>query len=99
MYFKLSYDKKCQNCDNLGLKIKILPLFCLYRKKIVICQICINLIFTYCLFVEKELVMIKGKVHPKNMLISDVRSDKTTKNTVDFFFNIICGSQDICIQS
>ena len=27
----------------------------------------------------------KGKVHPKNMLVSDVRSDKTGKNAVDHF--------------
>ena len=28
---------------------------------------------------------IKGKVHPKNMLVSDVRSDKIGKNAVDRF--------------
>ena len=28
---------------------------------------------------------LKAKVHPKNMLISDVRSDKIGKNTVDRF--------------
>ena len=42
---------------------------------------------------------LKGKVHPKNMLIADVRSDKIGKNPVDRFLNITCGSQDICIQS
>ena len=30
--FKISYDKKCENCDNLGLKIKVLPIFRLYQK-------------------------------------------------------------------
>ena len=39
---------------------------------------------------------LKGKVHPKNMLISDVRSEKIGKNAVDRFFDITCGSQDIC---
>ena len=29
--------------------------------------------------------LIKGKVHPKNMLVSDVRSDKIGKNAVDRF--------------
>ena len=28
---------------------------------------------------------LKGKVHPKNMLVSDVRSDKIGKNAVDRF--------------
>ena len=28
---------------------------------------------------------IKGKVHPKNMLFSDVRSDKIGKNAIDRF--------------
>ena len=30
--FKISYDQKCENCDNLGLKIKVLPIFRLYQK-------------------------------------------------------------------
>ena len=43
---------------------------------------------------------LKGKVHPQNMLISDARSDKTERNTVNrFFFNITGGSQDIRIQN
>ena len=44
---------------------------------------------------------VKGKVHPKNMLVSDVRSDKIGKNAVDRFSlsHITSGSQDICIQS
>ena len=29
--------------------------------------------------------IFKGKVHPKNMLFSDVRSDKIRKNAVDRF--------------
>ena len=28
---------------------------------------------------------LKGKVHPKNMLVSDVRSDKIGKNAIDRF--------------
>ena len=28
---------------------------------------------------------LKGKVHPKNMLVSDVRSDKIGKNAIDCF--------------
>ena len=42
---------------------------------------------------------LKGKVHPKNMLVSDVRSEKIGKNAVDCFSNITSGSQDICLQS
>ena len=42
---------------------------------------------------------LKGKVRQENMLISDVRSDKVGKNSIDRFFNTTCGSQDICIQS
>ena len=46
---------------------------------------------------------IKGKVHPKNMLISDVRSDKIGMNAVDRFpISLLVlkpGSQDIYIQS
>ena len=30
-------------------------------------------------------VNVKGKVHPKNLLVSDVRSDKIGKNTVERF--------------
>ena len=30
--FKISYDQKCENCDNLSLEIKILPIFRLYQK-------------------------------------------------------------------
>ena len=34
--FKMSYDKKCENCDNLGhcKAIKVLPIFRLYEKSI-----------------------------------------------------------------
>ena len=31
--FKISYDQKCENCDNLGLYIKVLPIFRLCQKK------------------------------------------------------------------
>ena len=58
--FKISYDKKYENCDNLGLQIKVLPIFCLYQKILQrFVSFCISLIFTYCLFVEKKLVTIK----------------------------------------
>ena len=30
--FKISYDQKRENCDNLGLEIKVLPIFHLYQK-------------------------------------------------------------------
>ena len=30
--YLFSYDKKCENCDNLGLHIKVLPIFRLYQK-------------------------------------------------------------------
>ena len=32
IYFKISYDKKCENCGNLGLYIKVLPIFRLCLK-------------------------------------------------------------------
>ena len=41
MCFKISYDKKCKNCDNLGLQIKLLSKFRLYQKNIP--QICLIL--------------------------------------------------------
>ena len=51
--FKISYDQKCKNC-NLGLKIKVLPIFRLYQKILHrFVSFCISLIFTCCLFVEK----------------------------------------------
>ena len=28
----MSYDKKCENSHNLGLQIKVLPIFRLYKK-------------------------------------------------------------------
>ena len=37
--FKIGYDKKCENCDNLGLYIKVLPIFRLYQKNT--SQICL----------------------------------------------------------
>ena len=30
--FKISYDQKCENCDDLGLYINVLAIFCLYQK-------------------------------------------------------------------
>ena len=39
--FKISYDKKCESCDNLGLLIKVLPIFRLYQKNTP--QICLIL--------------------------------------------------------
>ena len=38
--------------------------------------------FKFYLFFYQELT-VKGKVHPKNMLVSGVRSDKIGKNAVD----------------
>ena len=32
--FEISCDKKCNNCDHLGLEIKVLPIFRLYQKNI-----------------------------------------------------------------
>ena len=29
--FKIGYDEKCENCDNLGLQIKVLPIFRRYQ--------------------------------------------------------------------
>ena len=34
---------------------------------------------------EMKHLDFKGKIHPKNMLVSDVRSDKIGKNAVDRF--------------
>ena len=39
--FKVSYDQKHENFDNLGLSIKVLPIFPLYQKHIP--QICLIL--------------------------------------------------------
>ena len=56
---EISYDKKYENCDNLGLEIKILPIFRLYQKILQrFVSFCISLISMYCLFVENELVTI-----------------------------------------
>ena len=41
IYFKISYDQKGENCDNLGLYIKVLPIFRLYQKNTP--QICLIL--------------------------------------------------------
>ena len=59
--FKSSYDKKCENCDNLGLKIKILPTFRLYQKILQwFVSFCINLIFRYRLFAGKDWWRLKS---------------------------------------
>ena len=42
----------------------------------------IRLSWGYCFRLSE---VFEGKVHPENMLISDVRSNKTEKNTVDSF--------------
>ena len=50
---------------------------------------------------SSDLLNLKGKVHPKSLLISNVKSDEIEKNVVDRFsisLNIT-GSQDTCIQS
>ena len=53
--FQISYDKKCENCDNLGLKIKVSPIFRLYQKILQrFVSFCISFSFTYCLFVENN---------------------------------------------
>ena len=54
--FKISYVQKCENCD----KSKFYQYF-VFTKKILhrFASLCISLIFTYCLFVEKRLVTIK----------------------------------------
>ena len=37
--FKISNDQKCENCEHLGLEIKVLPIFRLYQKTTsTICQ-------------------------------------------------------------
>ena len=53
--------KKCENYENLGLKIKNASNISSLLKKILLrfASFCISLIFTYCLFVEKELWTIK----------------------------------------
>ena len=52
--FKISYDQKCEDCDNLGLLIKVLPIFRLHQKNTP--QICLILhqFNFYVLFVEKS---------------------------------------------
>ena len=58
--FKTRYDQKCENCDNSGLKIKVLPIFRFYQKDIT--QICL-ILHQFNLYVlpicGKKLVMIK----------------------------------------
>ena len=35
--------------------------------------------------VPRRSLLLKGKVHPKTMMVSDVRSDKIGKNALDRF--------------
>ena len=51
--FKLSFDKKCDNCDNLGLQINVLPMFRFYHKYSNDLSHFASFTFTYSLFVEK----------------------------------------------
>ena len=54
--------KKCENCDNLGLQIKVLPIFRLYQKNTrTICLILhqFNLYVPVLFICEKKLVMIE----------------------------------------
>ena len=63
--FKISYDQKCEKCDNLGLLIKVLPIFRLYQKNTpTIVSFFISLIFTYCLFVKKKLYFENSRKGP-----------------------------------
>ena len=59
--FKISYNKKCEACDDLSLQIKVLEIFRLHQKSILqrFFSFCISLISTYCLFEEKKLVTIE----------------------------------------
>ena len=57
--FDVSYDKKCNNCDNLGLEIKVLPIFRLYQKDIpTICLMLLQLNL-YVLLVCGKIVMVE----------------------------------------
>ena len=52
--------KKCENCDNLGLLIKVLPIFRLYQKNTPqICLILHQFNFYVLLICGKKLVTIK----------------------------------------
>ena len=52
--------KKCENCDNLGLQIKVLPIFRLYQKNTApICFISHKFDLYLSLMCEKKLVTIK----------------------------------------
>ena len=52
---KLVMIKKCENCDNLDLLIKVLPIFRFYQKILQrSVSFCTSLIFMYCLCVEKN---------------------------------------------
>ena len=57
---KLVMIKKCENCDNLGLQIKVLPIFCLYLKDTPqICLISHQFNLYILLICGKKLVTIK----------------------------------------
>ena len=54
--FKISYDQKCENCDNLGLYIKVLSIFRLYQKNTpTICLILHQFNLYLLLICEKEI--------------------------------------------
>ena len=58
--FKINYDKKCENCDNSGLQIKVLPIFRLYQKNTpTICLILHQFDLYVLLICGKKLVTIE----------------------------------------
>ena len=58
--FKISYDQKRQNCDDLGLQIKVLLIFRLYQENCSTDLSYLNQFNLYVLLISaKELVMIK----------------------------------------
>ena len=52
--FKIIYDQKCENCDNLGLLIKVLPIFCLYQKNTPTICLILHLFNLYVLFICRK---------------------------------------------
>ena len=58
--FKISYDQKCENCDNFGLSINVLPIFRLYQKNTPTIGIILHQFKIYVLLIcGKKLVTIK----------------------------------------
>ena len=57
--FEISYDKKCNNCDHLGIEIKVLPIFCLYQKNIPTICLMLHQLNLYVLLVCGKIVMIE----------------------------------------